>query len=62
MINSRPHRHHQSIQNIHDQCIGRGPSPHDERDAMVEGLILSGHHKQLEDSVVKDGEWEESTR
>jgi hypothetical protein len=29
---------------------------------MVEGEPLEEHHKQLGEIVVKDGEWEESTR
>ena len=57
---SRPHRHLQSIHNTHDGCIDRGQSH--ERDAMVEEALLSGHHKQLGDSVAEDGEWEESVR
>ena len=41
--------------------MDRGSSPRDERDAMVEEELLSEHHKQLRDSVVTDGKWEENT-
>jgi hypothetical protein len=61
MSNFCPHQHHQSIHNIHDRCMDRGSSPRDERDAMVEEELLSEHHKQLRDSVVTDGKWEENT-
>jgi hypothetical protein len=62
MNNSRLCQCHQSIDSIIDQRIDRDPSPHDERDGMVEEEPLEGHHKQLVDIVVKDSEWEESTR
>ena len=62
MSNTRPHRHRQSIHNIHDRCIDCGPNPHDELDAMVEEELLLEHHKQLGDSIVEDREWEERTR
>jgi hypothetical protein len=45
-----------------DRCIDCDPSPHDEQDGMVEGKPVEGDHKQLGDSVVEDGKWEERTR
>ncbi len=47
MNDSRLRRNHQSIDSIIDRCINCDPSPHDERDGMVEGEPLEGHDKQL---------------